>query len=327
MLNVEGTNIDLRVSTLPTIHGEKVVIRILDSRNLIVDFKDLGFSSKIKDRWLDIIHQPEGLILLSGPTSSGKTTTMYATLHEINTIEKNIITVEDPVEYSLPLINQVQINEKAGLSFPSTLRSILRQNPDIIMIGEIRDLETAQITVRSALTGHLVFSTIHTNDAPSAIARLIDMGIESYLVATALKGVLAQRLVRTNCPDCLESYRPSEAILHRAGLTDISKKLEFKRGSGCPKCKDTGYKGQVGIYEFIEITPFISELIIKGVSVNRLREESRKHGFLPLFEMGMEKITEGKINLEELLSETSNIEDLSASEKHDSVEPQNARTL
>ncbi|MCH9023987.1 MAG: Flp pilus assembly complex ATPase component TadA [candidate division Zixibacteria bacterium] len=327
MMSVEGTNIDLRVSTLPTIHGEKIVIRILDSRNLIVDFKDLGFSSKIKDRWLDIIHQPEGLILLSGPTSSGKTTTMYATLHEINTIEKNIITVEDPVEYSLPLINQVQINEKAGLSFPSTLRSILRQNPDIIMIGEIRDLETAQITVRSALTGHLVFSTIHTNDAPSAIARLIDMGIESYLVATALKGVLAQRLVRTNCPDCLESYRPSEAILHRAGLTDISKKLEFKRGSGCPKCKNTGYKGQVGIFEFIEITPYISELIIKGVSVNRLREESRKHGFLPLFEMGMEKITEGKINLEELISETSNIEDISPAEKDDSVETQYARTL
>ncbi len=327
MLSVEGTNIDLRVSTLPTIHGEKIVIRILDSRNLIVDFIDLGFSSKIKDRWLDIIHQPEGLILLSGPTTSGKTTTMYATLHEINTIEKNIITVEDPVEYSLPLINQVQINEKAGLSFPSTLRSILRQNPDIIMIGEIRDLETAQITVRSALTGHLVFSTIHTNDAPSAIARLIDMGIESYLVATALKGVLAQRLVRTNCPDCLESYRPSEVILHRAGLTDISKKLEFKRGSGCPKCKNSGYKGQVGIYEFIEITPYISELIIKGVSVNRLREESRKHGFLPLFEMGMEKITKGQINLEELISETSNIEDISAAEKDDSVETQYARTL
>ncbi|MCH7689504.1 MAG: Flp pilus assembly complex ATPase component TadA [candidate division Zixibacteria bacterium] len=327
MISVEGTNIDLRVSTLPTIHGEKIVIRILDSRNLIVDFLDLGFSSKIKERWLDIIHQPEGLILLSGPTTSGKTTTMYATLHEINTIEKNIITVEDPVEYSLPLINQVQINEKAGLSFPSTLRSILRQNPDIIMIGEIRDLETAQITVRSALTGHLVFSTIHTNDAPSAIARLIDMGIESYLVATALKGVLAQRLVRTNCPDCLESYRPSDAILHRAGLIDISKKLEFKRGGGCPKCKDTGYKGQVGIYEFIEITPYISELIIKGVSVNRLREESRKHGFLPLFEMGMEKIIEGKINLEELISETSNIEDISAAEKDDSVETQYARTL
>ena len=327
MMSVEGTNIDLRVSTLPTIHGEKIVIRILDSRNLIVDFKDLGFSSKIKDRWLDIIHQPEGLILISGPTSSGKTTTMYATLHDINTIEKNIITVEDPVEYSLPLINQVQINEKAGLSFPSTLRSILRQNPDIIMIGEIRDLETAQITVRSALTGHLVFSTIHTNDAPSAIARLIDMGIESYLVATALKGVLAQRLVRTNCHHCLESYRPSEAILHRAGLTDISKKLEFKRGSGCPKCKKTGYKGQIGIFEFIEITPYIAELIIKGVSVNRLREESRKHGFLPLFEMGMEKITEGKINLEELISETSNLEDLSPAEKDNSVETQYAGTL
>ena len=326
-MSVEGTNIDLRVSTLPTIHGEKIVIRILDSRNLIVNFKDLGYNAKIIDRWVDIIHQPEGLVLISGPTSSGKTTTLYATLHDINTIEKNIITVEDPVEYSLPLINQVQINEKAGLSFPSSLRSILRQNPDIIMIGEIRDLETAQIAVRSALTGHLVFSTIHTNDASSAITRLIDMGIESYLVATALKGVLAQRLVRTNCPNCLETYRPSQSILNRAGLTDVSKKLEFKRGSGCPKCKNTGYKGQVGIYEFIEITPYISELIIKGVSVNRLREESRKHGFLPLFEMGMEKITEGKINLEELISETSNIEEISPAKENNSVETQYAGTL
>ncbi|HEX2897638.1 MAG TPA: GspE/PulE family protein, partial [candidate division Zixibacteria bacterium] len=306
---VEGVNVDLRISTLPTIHGEKIVIRILDPRNLLLKFSDLGFNKKLEEKWKNVIHQPEGLVLISGPTSSGKTSTLYATLHEINSIEKNIITVEDPVEYSLPLINQVQINEKAGLTYPSTLRSILRQNPDIIMIGETRDLETAQMTIRSALTGHLVFSTIHTNDAASAIMRLVDMGVEGYLVATALKGVLAQRLVRVNCPECLESYKPSDTILQRAGLTDLAQELNFKRGKGCPNCKKSGYKGQVGIYEFIEITPYISELIINGVSVNRLREESRKFGYVPLFEMGLEKLAKGQINLEELLAETSNIED------------------
>jgi len=308
-MNVEGVNVDLRISTLPTIHGEKIVIRILDPRNLLLKFEALGFNKKLEEKWKNIIHQPEGLVLISGPTSSGKTSTLYATLHEINSIEKNIITVEDPVEYSLPLVNQVQINEKAGLDFPSTLRSILRQSPDIIMIGETRDLETAHMTIRSALTGHLVFSTIHTNDAASAIMRLVDMGIEGYLVATALKGVLAQRLVRVNCPECLESYKPSDTILQRAGLADLAHEINFKRGKGCPNCKKTGYKGQVGIFEFIEITPYISELIINDVSVNRLREEARKFGFVPLFEMGLEKLAKGQINLEELMAETSNIED------------------
>jgi len=309
MMTVDDINVDLRISTLPTIHGEKIVIRILDPRNLLLKFEALGFNKKIEVKWKDIIHQPEGLVLISGPTSSGKTSTLYATLHEINSIEKNMITVEDPVEYSLPLVNQVQINEKAGLTFPSTLRSILRQNPDVIMIGEIRDLETAQMTIRSALTGHLVFSTIHTNDSASAIIRLVDMGIEGYLVATALKGVLAQRLIRVNCPDCRESYKPSDAVLQRAGLTDLASELKFLRGKGCTSCRKSGYKGQVGIFEFIEISPYISELIINGVSVNRLREEARKFGFVPLFEMGLEKLAKGEINLEELLAETSNIED------------------
>lgn len=309
MMNVDGVNIDLRISTLPTIHGEKIVIRVLDPRNLLLKFSALGFNRKIEEKWLNIIHKPEGLILISGPTSSGKTSTLYATLHDINSIEKNIITVEDPVEYSLPLINQVQINEKTGLTFPSTLRSILRQNPDVIMIGEIRDLETAQMAIRSALTGHLVFSTIHTNDAPSAIIRLVDMGIEPYLVATAVKGVLAQRLVRVNCQECLESYKPSDTILQRAMLTDLAHEMDFRRGKGCPSCKRTGYKGQIGIFEFIEITPFISELLINGVSVNKLRDEARKFGYVPLFELGLEKLSKGEINLEELLAETSNIED------------------
>ncbi|MFC1475331.1 GspE/PulE family protein [Candidatus Zixiibacteriota bacterium] len=308
MMNIEGQNIDLRVSTLPTIHGEKIVIRILDRRNLLLTFTQLGLTQKMEKKWKDLINKPEGLILISGPTSSGKTSTLYATLQEINSIEKNIITVEDPVEYSLPIINQLQINEKAGLTFPSTLRSILRQNPDIIMIGEIRDDETAQMAIRSSLTGHLVFSTIHTNDAPSAATRLIDMGIENYLAVSALKGVLAQRLVRTNCPECTEPYKPTDLIIERAGLSDLVDHLDFKKGVGCPKCRMTGFKGLTGIYEYFEINPVIADLIIQNASHTKLSEEARKYGYIPLFEMGLEKIVKGTVSLEELLKETTNIE-------------------
>jgi type IV pilus assembly protein PilB len=314
MIKVDNAPIDLRVSTLPTIHGEKIVIRILDRRNLMSSYKDLGFRQKLVESWQNLVHKPEGLILISGPTSSGKTSTLYATLQDINSVEKNIITVEDPVEYSLPLINQIQINEKAGLTFPSMLRSILRQNPDIIMIGEIRDAETAQMAVRSALTGHLVFSTIHTNDAPTAITRLIDMGIESYLLASALKGVLAQRLVRVNCPNCLTGYRPSEVLLQRAGLLELVDDINLRHGVGCTACKDTGFKGQTGIYEFIEITPTMTDLILSQVSISRIRQLAGKQGYLPLFEAGLEKLVNGTICLEELLKETSNIEDFFGSQ-------------
>lgn len=307
-VEIDRATIDLRVSTLPTIHGEKIVIRILDRRNLLLNFSQLGFNDILQERWNHIVHKPEGLVLISGPTSSGKTSTLYATLQEINSIEKNIVTVEDPVEYSLPLIIQIQINEKAGLTFPTTLRSILRQNPDIIMIGEIRDVETARMAIRSALTGHLVFSTIHTNDAPSAISRLIDMGIEPYLVASALKGILAQRLIRVNCAECAESYTPPTSILQRAGLSDIADRFDFKHGAGCPQCKKTGYKGQTGIYELVEIIPSIMEMIIRNASSNEIRHEARKNGYIPLFEMGLEKLSEGTVNLEQLLSETSNID-------------------
>lgn len=306
---VDGHSIDLRVSTLPTIHGEKIVIRILDRRNLHLTFQQLGFRPKMLADWLHIVKQPEGLILITGPTSSGKTTTLYTTLQEINSIDKNIITVEDPVEYSLPLINQVQINEKAGLTFPAALRSMLRQNPDVVMIGEVRDTETAKMAVRSALTGHLVFSTIHTNDAPSTIGRLLDMGIEPYLVASAMKGILAQRLVRTNCSECIETYQPPAPLIQRAGLTELSDVIEFKHGAGCRKCKGSGFSGMTGIYEYLEITTTIAEAILTGSSPNRLRELARKNGFLTLFESGMEKLTSGLICLEELLKETSNAED------------------
>ena len=327
MVNVDNRTIDLRVSTLPTIHGEKIVIRILDRRNLLLSFNKLGFTERLEERWQNVITKPEGLILLSGPTSSGKTSTLYATLQGINSIEKNIITVEDPVEYSLPLIIQVQINEKAGLSFPSTLRSILRQNPDIIMIGEIRDAETARMAIRSSLTGHMVFSTIHTNDAPSAITRLVDMGVENYLVASALKGVLAQRLVRVNCPECSVPYRPSDSVLQRAGLIDLADTIEFKHGIGCPQCRMTGFKGLTGIFEFVEITTAISELIIQNASLNQITEESRKYGFIPLFEMGLEKLTRGVISLEELLKETSSTDPFNPSASTVKVTTVNANTV
>ncbi len=309
MITIDGAVVDLRVSTLPTIHGEKIVIRILDRRNLLLTLGQLGFTEKMEVAWDNIIRQPEGLVLISGPTSSGKTSTLYATLQAINSVDKNIITVEDPVEYSLPSIIQVQINEKAGLTFPSSLRSILRQNPDVIMIGEIRDRETAQMAVRSALTGHLVFSTIHTNDAPSSIARLTDMGLEQYLVASALKGVLAQRLVRVNCPECRTTYRPSDSVLHRAGLGELGGVFEFYRGTGCPHCRHTGFKGQTGIFELVEITPYIGELIMGQSSIRLIKEEARKNGYVPLFEMGLEKLRNGVVNLEELLKETCNIDD------------------
>lgn len=315
LMSTDGGRVDLRVSTLPTIHGEKIVIRLLDRRNLFLTLHQLGVEKDLEKDWMSLITKPEGLILLSGPTSSGKTSTLYTTLQQINSVEKNIVTVEDPVEYSLPLINQVQINEKAGLSFPSTLRSILRQNPDVIMIGEIRDRETAQMGVRSALTGHLVFSTIHTNDAPSAITRLLDMGIEDYLVATALKGVLAQRLVRTNCPHCIEEYTPSEGVLARASIApEILAGLTFKRGAGCNQCKMTGFQSQIGIFELIRITPIISEMILGGISLNRIREQALQSGYFPLFDAGLEKVRSGAVCLEELLKETSHVEELPSAE-------------
>jgi type IV pilus assembly protein PilB len=309
MISVDGSSIDLRVSTLPTIHGEKVVIRILDRRNLMLSFGQLGFSKRIEDRWNGLIRKPEGLVLISGPTSSGKTSTLYTTLQEVNTIEKNIVTIEDPVEYSLPLIIQIQINEKAGLTFPSVLRSILRQNPDIIMVGEVRDVETARLAIRSSLTGHLVFSTIHTNDAISTLSRLLDMGLEGYVVGSAVKGVLAQRLVRVNCPDCLRSYKPSDVALQTAALADLADEFDFRHGTGCPKCKNTGFKGQTGIFEFLEITPAIADAIANSAPLSRIKNMARSNGYVPLFEMGLEKLTAGTVCLEELLRQTSNIED------------------
>ncbi len=305
MLRIDGFEIDLRISTLPTINGEKIVIRILDRRVLNIGLDQLGFSAAIHKQWDSLIRIKEGLILITGPTSSGKTTTLYSVLQELNSAEKNIITVEDPVEYSLPMINQVQTNEKAGLTFAGVLRSILRQNPDIIMIGEMRDSETAAMAVRAALTGHLVFSTMHTNDAPSSIARLTDMGVENYLVASALKAVLAQRLLRTNCPHCLEEYEPTDIQLRLANLTDQAGSIKFKRSLGCNKCRMTTYLGQTGIYELIEIDEKIAEMIITGNSEIQIRNYASQRGYHPLFSSGIEKVINGSVRLEELLRVTS----------------------
>lgn len=301
VMDVDNSEIDLRISTLPTIHGEKVMIRILDRRILNIGLDQLGMSEDILRRWRELIQKKEGLILITGPTSSGKTTTLYSVLRELNSIDKNIITVEDPVEYSLPLINQVQTNEKAGLTFASSLRSILRQNPDVIMIGEIRDSETATMAVRSALTGHLVFSTLHTNDAPGCITRLVDIGIEKYLVASALKGVMAQRLVRINCPNCLEEYRPQKIQLKIAGLQEAPENQKFMRSGGCPRCRQTGFAGLTGIFELITMDDIVSEMVISGTSDVQLRNYALTRGYQPLFQSGIERVKAGEVCLEELL--------------------------
>jgi len=301
MVKVDGNDVDLRISTLPTIHGEKVVIRILDRRILEMGLSQLGISRDINEHWKRLIQLKEGLILITGPTSSGKTTTLYSVLKEVNSIEKNIITVEDPVEYSLDLINQVQTNEKAGLTFASSLRSILRQNPDIIMIGEIRDRETAVMALRSAITGHLVFSTLHTNDAPSSITRLIDMGMEKFLVASALKGVMAQRLVRTNCPHCIEEYKPNDTQLRLAGLQKEAEQVKFMRGIGCSRCRNTGFKGLTGIFELVTVDETMAEMIIDNTSDVKLRNYALSRNYRPLFHNGIDKVKSGEVNLEEML--------------------------
>jgi type IV pilus assembly protein PilB len=304
-VRVDDNEVDMRVSTLPTIHGEKIVIRILDKRHLKTGLPELGLRGAILDAWRHHIRKPEGLILISGPTSSGKTSTLYASLQEINSIEKNIITVEDPVEFSLPLINQIQINEKAGLTFASALRSILRQNPDIIMVGEIRDSETAAIAVRASLTGHLVFSTIHTNDSVATITRLIDMGIEHYMVASSLETVLAQRLVRTICPECKEEATVPAAVLERAFPTGCPPDLTLYRGNGCIKCRGTGFAGLTGLYELVQITDPIREMILNRRAEANIRGEAARYGYRPLFEAGIELAAAGVTTIDEVLKVTS----------------------
>lgn len=299
-LNVDGKEIDLRVSTLPTIFGEKVVMRILDKSSTLLSLSQLGFQHEAQVVFEKIINQPYGMILITGPTGSGKTTTLYAVLRQLNSPEKNLITVEDPVEYQLTGVNQVQINPRANLTFANSLRSILRQDPDIIMVGEIRDSETAEIAINAALTGHLVLSTLHTNDAPSAITRLVDMGIEPFLIASSLIGVTAQRLVRKICLHCKVEYTPHIDSLSFLDL-EMPKNVKLYRGQGCDKCQGKGYMGRTALQEVMVVDESIKTLILERASSSIIKEQARKNGMRTLLEDGWAKALEGITTVEEVL--------------------------
>ncbi len=299
-LRVDGREVRLRVSTVPTTWGEKVVIRILDKSNAAVEIGKLGMRPADAQRFEQLVARPHGIILFTGPTGSGKTTSLYAVLNRLNRGEVNIVTVEDPVEYQLPGINQVQVNPKAGLTFATGLRSFLRQDPDIIMVGEIRDEETARIATHAALTGHLVLSTLHTNDAPGAIARLQDMGLESFLVASSLIGVVAQRLVRVLCDRCREPYTPSEDLLVRLGLTGMFEPPTFYKPRGCEFCGGKGYRGRTGLFEVMLTDRKLRDLIAKNAPSSRLRQEAIAAGMRSLQEDGLAKVVNGVTSLEEL---------------------------
>jgi len=296
--------VDLRVSTIPTVLGEKVVLRLLDKSKGLIKLEQLGFTPEQSNEFKSIIYKSYGIILLTGPTGSGKTTTLYAALNEVNSKDKNIITVEDPVEYKLKRINQIQIKPKINLTFANTLRSILRQDPDIIMVGEIRDAETAQIAVQAALTGHLVLSTLHTNDAASAITRLIDMDVETFLISSSVIGVIAQRLVRVICEKCKEEYILGEDVLSELNIKTNSKgdgKVKLYRGTGCSFCKNTGYYGRTSIYELIVLDEEIKSLIISKASSNIIKDAAIKKGMKTLKDSGLEKALQGITTIEEVL--------------------------
>jgi general secretion pathway protein E len=305
MLRVKGKEIDFRVSSIPTIHGESIVLRILDKSSIVLDIETLGFPEDTLDGFADLIHRPHGIILVTGPTGSGKTTTLYCALEKINSPEKKIITVEDPVEYQLKGINQIQVKPAIGLTFANSLRSIVRQDPDVILIGEIRDAETAEIAIHSALTGHLVLTTLHTNDAPSAITRLIDMGTEDYLLSSTVIGILAQRLVRVACPSCREPYLPSPAVLKEMKLNSADLAgLKISEVKGCEKCSNTGYWGRTGIYEFLKMTDDIQKLILGKKDSNIIKEVARKNGLRTLREDGWLKVKQGITTISEVLRVT-----------------------
>jgi type IV pilus assembly protein PilB len=303
-VKADGRQIDIRVSCVPTIYGENVVMRLLDASTALLGLSQLGFSKEILEKYEKLICHPHGIILVTGPTGSGKTTTLYASLDKINTVEKNIITIEDPVEYKLAGVRQIQVDTKIDLTFANGLRSILRQDPNIIMVGEIRDLETAEIAVQAALTGHLVFSTLHTNDAPSAVARLIDMGVEPFLVASSVIGVLAQRLVRKICPECKEKYTPSKESLDDIGMSGDRSGMVFYRGKGCDKCMNTGYKGRVSIYEIMLPDDKIRAAITTKASTGEIHKIAKQGGMVSLAEDGIDKLRQGITTVEEILRVT-----------------------
>lgn len=298
-LLIGGKNIDIRVSIIPTALGERAVLRLLDRQVGVLSLEVLGFSNDTLYAYKNLLARHNGIILVTGPTGSGKTTTLYGSLLKLNTEDRNIITVEDPVEYQLSGIGQMQVNPRIGLTFAAGLRSILRQDPNIMMVGEIRDLETAEIAVHASLTGHLVLSTLHTNDAPSAITRLVDMGIEPFLVASSLVGVLAQRLIRVLCPHCREAYRPSKQELSYLDIPELPDTLY--RAKGCSKCLGKGYLGRTGIYELLEITPEIRAMIFEKKNAQAIRDAAIKSGFKTLQKNAVEKIINGTTTIEEVL--------------------------
>ncbi len=301
----EGRDVDLRVSSIPTLLGEKLVIRLLDKSNLNVRMEQLGFREEPLNKFKHMLRQSYGLVLVTGPTGSGKTTTLYSALDLLRSPETNLVTVEDPVEYQMDLINQIHVNDAVGLTFARALRSILRQDPDIIMVGEIRDEETARVAVQAALTGHLVLATLHTNDAPGAVSRLLDMNIEPYLLSGALVGVVAQRLARKVCTACAAKYHPEPSLLEEAGLLEKVGRA-FRHGTGCRECHDTGFKGRLGVYEVMEVTPKIRRLIHRGAASHQLRDAARKEGVRTLSEEGAELALSGATSLEEILRVTRN---------------------
>jgi type IV pilus assembly protein PilB len=305
-LRIVGRTIDLRVSTLPTIFGEKVVMRILDKGNLNIDLNKLGFQERALADFSRAISQPYGMVLVTGPTGSGKTTTLYSALSKINIPDVNIMTAEDPVEYNLEGINQVLVNDSVGLSFAAALRSFLRQDPNIIMVGEIRDIDTGSIAVKAALTGHLVLSTLHTNDAPSTINRMIDMGIEPFLVASSTNLIMAQRLLRKVCKSCVSDVKLHPEVLRELGLSDDDARKEtFKEGKGCVDCNNTGYKGRMGVYEVMPMSAKIRDLILDRASVSDIKKQAMADGMLTLRMDGLVKLKNGVTTAEEVLKETA----------------------
>ncbi len=305
----EGRGIDLRVSSMPTLLGEKIVIRILDKSNLHTNMETLGFRASALEAFQRMLHQPHGLVLVTGPTGSGKTTTLYSALYLLRNPDRNIVTVEDPVEYQLDMVNQIQVQEGIGMTFARALRSILRQDPDVIMVGEIRDEETARVAVQAGLTGHLVLATLHTNDAPGAVGRLLDMNVEPYLLSSVLNGVVAQRLARTVCPNCKTKYYPSENVLRDADLPVDDGKV-FMHGVGCESCHNSGFRGRRGIYEVMEVTGGIRRLVHQAAPAHELRQKLRDNGQLSLRQEGVQIAIQGESCLEEVLSVTHSDEEL-----------------
>ena len=304
-LKVHGKDIDMRVSTLPTLYGESIVIRILDRGNLTVELEKMGFPKQALEQFQKLIHKPYGKLLVTGPTGSGKTTTLYGALQNINTPDKKIITIEDPVEYQIRGINQIHVKPQIGLDFASGLRSIVRQDPDVIMVGEIRDAQTADVAIQAALTGHLVFSTVHTNDAAGAITRLLDMGVENYLISSALLGVLAQRLVRVICRTCIEPIEVAPALLAEIDNPGQGSIKTF-HGKGCKECNHTGFRGRAGIYELLVVDDSVRKLILTKATSQSIRESARKKGMTTLREDGWQKVAKGVTTVEEVLRVTLN---------------------